>query len=308
MAPMLHGSDTRLPPACLRRCTRRPSRFAPRIVSSVAEETKAAPVHCRPGRFPHPTSLALQWLPVRLAALFSLFAAVLAAQAPVKLTYECTPADVDAFGLNCSVEEPCAVYLELASVEASGNRILVAGNVHTADRTLYSLLLASDDNGVTWTEAHPRIRSSALEQISFFDLQTGWISGEALEPLARDAFFLLTTDGGKTWRQKAVFDDTKFGAISQFQFTSRTAGQFVLDTSRGRTKRSELYETNTGGEGWEIKQTSPSLLRLNSRPAAQLGWRVRADAASGTQRLERGGGREWERVASFVIHVADCRP
>ncbi len=246
---------------------------------------------------------------MRLAALLSVFAVALAAQAPVRLAFECAAEEIEAFGLTCGSEEPCAVYLELASADASGNRILLAGNLHTANRTLFSVLLASDDSGLTWTEPHARIRSSALEQISFLDLQTGWISGEVVDPLARDAFFLLTTDGGKTWRRRPVLDDTKAGTISQFHFTSRNTGQLVLDTSQGRTKRSELYETNTGGESWEIKQTSNTLLRLTARPAMQLlGWRVRTDAASGTHGLERGGGRDWERVASFAVHVTDCRP
>jgi len=33
---------------------------------------------------------------------------------------------------------------------------------------------------------------------------------------------------------------------------------------------------------------------------------VRADAPSGSYRLERGGGRNWESVANFPIHVTDC--
>jgi hypothetical protein len=33
---------------------------------------------------------------------------------------------------------------------------------------------------------------------------------------------------------------------------------------------------------------------------------VRADAAGGAYLLERGGGKSWEKVASFPIHVADC--
>jgi photosystem II stability/assembly factor-like uncharacterized protein len=230
------------------------------------------------------------------------------AQSQVKIAYECSEADVDAFGLTCSSDRPCAVYLEISSVEGSGNRIFATGNLHTSDRTLYSLLLMSDDNGLTWNEPHTRIRSAALEQVQFLDLQTGWISGESVDPLPRNPFFLLTTDGGRTWRQRPVFDDTKVGSVSQFYFVSKSAGQFILDASRGKNIRQELYESNTGGESWEMKQTSNAALHLASaKPASTLTWRARADAASGAYRLERGGGREWESVASFPIHVADCK-
>jgi hypothetical protein len=238
--------------------------------------------------------------------LTPLLAVGLAAQAPVKVAYECTAEDVETFGLNCNTG-PCPVFLELSSADVSGGRILVTGNLHTQDRTLFSILLMSDDNGVTWSEGHTRLPSAALEQIEFVDVQTGWISGVSIDPLPRNAFFLLTNDGGKTWRQRPIFEESKFGAVSQFHFTSKTNGHMILDASQGKNIRQELYETNTGGESWEVKQTSNTPLRLPSpKPAGALNWRVRADAASRTYTLERGGGRVWEPVASFVIHVADC--
>ena len=245
---------------------------------------------------------------VRVAVLFSIFTFTLAGQAPVHVAYECAPEDIDAFGLTCTDEEPCAVFLELASAEAAGGRLFVTGNLHTRNATLFGILLASEDGGTTWTEPQARIRSGALEQIEFLDLQTGWVSGESIDPLARNAFMLLTGDGGKTWRQRLLSEDTKYGTIAQFHFDSKTSGELVLDASQGKTTRQELYGTMTGGESWELKQTSNTPLRLkNARSPAQATWRVRADAASDTYRLERGGGRTWETVTSFAIHVADCK-
>ena len=85
----------------------------------------------------------------------------------------------------------------MTAAEAAGNRVLITGNLHTSDTTLFSLLLASDDGGLTWTEpAMPRMRNAALEQIEFWDPQTGWISGESIDPLARESLF--DVDGG--WR------------------------------------------------------------------------------------------------------------
>ena len=82
----------------------------------------------------------------------------------------------------------------------------------------------------------------------------------------------------------------------------------MLDASQGRTIRQELYETMTGGESWELKQVSNTPLRVrNARAPGQTGWRARADAASDTYVLERGTGRTWEPVASFAIHIADCK-
>ena len=73
----------------------------------------------------------------------------------------------------------------------------------------------------TWTEPSPRLRNAALEQIEFWDAQKGWISGESIDPLARNPFLMLTTDGGHTWRQKLLLDDEKYGTIAQFHFDSQ---------------------------------------------------------------------------------------
>jgi len=211
------------------------------------------------------------------------------------------------FGLNCSEEEPCPVLLELTSAEAAANRIFVAGNLHTRDVTLFSLLLASDDGGLTWMEPAARLRNAALEQIEFWDPQTGWISGESIDPLTRNPFFLLTEDGGRSWRQKLLLEDEKFGSIEQFHFESKTNGELIVDAGQGKTVRQERYGTMTGGESWELKEVSTKPIKLKgARSPNQAGWRVRADAPHGTYVLERGGGRNWEMVASFPIHITDC--
>src|SRR3954471_22408331 len=80
--------------------------------------------------------------PVRLVAL--LISCAIALRAESHVTYDCPPEDIEQFGLNCSVDEPCTVLLELSAAEAVGNRIIVTGNLHTRDATLLSLLLTSD--------------------------------------------------------------------------------------------------------------------------------------------------------------------
>jgi len=202
------------------------------------------------------------------------------------------------------------VFLELSSADSGAGRLIVTGNLHTKNQTLFGIVLSSEDNGLTWTEAHERIPWGALEQVQFLDLQTGWISGESVDPLARNPFFLLTTDGGKTWRQKLIFDDTKYGTVAQFKFDSASHGQMVLDASRGRTIRQELYESNTGGESWEVVQTSNTKLQLPGArgQGTSLSYRVRVDAKTDTFVLERGGGKAWDGIASFNVHLPDCPP
>jgi photosystem II stability/assembly factor-like uncharacterized protein len=237
---------------------------------------------------------------VRSAPALFAFTCLALAQTPVQIEYSCPAEDADSFGLTCSPEEPCAVFLELSSVESAGERLFVSGNLHTALTTLYGVVLASEDGGKTWTEPLKRMRAASLEQIQFLDPASGWISGQVIEPLPRDPFLLITTDGGKSWRQKNLFEEPQFGSIAQFWFDSKTRGRLTLDHSG----RHELYETNTGGESWEMKQTSSRPVALKGR-AEDASFRLRAEGK--LYHVERRGGASWEPVANFTIHVADCK-
>src|SRR5207244_658934 len=111
--------------------------------------------------------------------------------------------------LSCSESEPCPVFLELADFEQVGARIFLTGNLHTATTTIESILLASEDDGKTWTEAAPRIAMAGLDRIQFIDFETGWISGQIQQTQPRDPFFLISHDGGKIWRKQPVWGDAR---------------------------------------------------------------------------------------------------
>jgi len=236
---------------------------------------------------------------VRFALAVFALARVVFAQSPVVLEYACPAEDIDQFGLACSAEDSCAVFLELSSIEFEGARLFLTGNLHTQRTTLYGILLASEDGGKTWTEPLKRVRAATLEQIQFLDLANGWISGELIEPLPRDPFLLITADGGKTWQQKPLFDEPQFGSIAQFWFDSKSHGLLILDHSGRR----DLYETSTGGESWEMKPSSAKAAALNVRK--ENSWRLRPDGKS--YHIERHGESAWEPVAAFAIHVTDCK-
>jgi len=247
---------------------------------------------------------------VRSSGLLLLFTLLLAAQDATRevtrVEYACPAEDVEKFGLTCSEEEPCEVFLELASVEGVGSTIFVVGNLHTVTTTLYGVLLMSGDGGKTWTEPNPRIQAAALDQIQFPDFQHGWASGETVEPLPRDPFFLVTADGGKTWRRRLVFNEARSGSIQQFWFDSAKSGQLILERSQGVY---ETYETANGGDSWSIKESGTKNPKLAKAPAQDSAtWRVRADAASKTNRIERRTARGgWEVVASFAVRAGACK-
>jgi len=236
------------------------------------------------------------------------FCSVLVAQSPYRIPYTCTDEDMDAFGLTCSSKEPCPVYAELSTVEFLSGRLFVTGNLHTVSATLYGLLLVSDDGGKTWTEPLKRERWTSYELMQFADLEHGWVSGVVVQPLPKDPFLLLTSDAGKTWRQRPLFEESRFGSIHQLWFDTAKSGELVLDRSQGTIERYERYESQSGGESWELKETASKPMKLaKAKPPENPTWRLRADSASKTYRLEQRTSQGFATNATFEIHVADCK-
>ena len=233
------------------------------------------------------------------------------AQAPVRPAVKCSVELVQNLDLDCTEDSPCALFLEITDAEMVGDRIVLAGNIHTPSATLESMLLVSDDAGKTWTETHARIPGGALTSIQFLDFEAGWISGHILHPDARDPFFLITSDGGKTWRRRPVYSEPKTGAIEHFQFDSRSSGKMLVDRGRSGENglRHELWESLTGGDSWSIRQVDarpipfPGGSQVRVKPL-----RIRADAGSKTYRVEKQEGTQWRALASFAVSLDPCKP
>jgi hypothetical protein len=228
---------------------------------------------------------------------------------PMNVPFRCIEDDIAWAGLSCSEQDPCPAYFELAAAASVGNKLFAAGNIHTESVTLYSVLLGSDDSGKTWREAHERIRGAGLDHIQFVDLANGWVSGESLSPLPQDPFVLITLDGGMNWRQQPVLPEADPGSIQQFFFSSKDEGSLIIDRGEGsEAERYALYESPNGGRSWNVKQLSNKPLRLNRPEDVDKDWRVRADRATKSFRIERRQGERWTAIASFAVSVGFCTP
>lgn len=230
---------------------------------------------------------------------------------PIVAPYDCTDADIQSFGLSCTLDDPCPIYLELAAFEPVGNQLYVSGNIHTDAVTLYSIMLASTDGGKTWREPFARIHGASLDRILFVGFEQGWVMGGTVNPIARDPFLLITSDGGKFWRRVPVFEDSRAGSIEQLWFESRTSGTLVFDRGKGGDgPRYELYESETGGDNWMIRQASDKPVAIKRMPPQieNTDWRMRPDAATKSNRIEKRQAGKWTPVASFAIDLPACRP
>src|ERR1035438_9812357 len=197
---------------------------------------------------------------------------------PMVLPFACTPDDVQWAGLSCPEDSPCPIFLDLTAATSAGDKFFAAGNIHSVAVTLYSVLLGSDDAGRTWREIHPRIRGAGLDHLQFADTQAGWAAGQQLFPLPQDPFVLLTSDGGKTWRQQSILNENaenRFGSILEFRSEEHTSGGVVIDRGQGGdTGRYALFESPNGGETWQIKEESSKPLHLkpaSTEPAERRG-------------------------------------
>lgn len=229
---------------------------------------------------------------------------------PLAVPFACTEEVLQTVGLSCPEAEPCPIFVELAAMDSTGGRLTITGNIHSSATTFSSLMLMSEDGGKTWTEPVERMSQTVLEGVQFVDAMTGWAGGQLLTTLPRDPFFLVTTDGAKTWRKRPLSDESRVAAIDSFFFESRTDGGLLVDRTRGGMPNAkyELYETKTGGDTWMLREVSGKPLKLRKTATPVLPeFRLRTDAPSKTHRVERRQGQRWTTLASFLVRLPDCQ-
>lgn len=225
---------------------------------------------------------------------------------PIALQAQCGDAEIADFGMSCGEDEPCPVYLELTAVASAGVRLFTIGNLHTGTATLWSVLLASDDDGQSWTEPVDRLRGVAFDQVQFPDFATGIVAGHTAGALSRDPFVLRTADSGKTWSRSPILEEGSVGSIERLHFDSATHGVVQLDRVRRGPGRYATLETQDGGSVWTIRESSAE---RPSRPAGEIAPAVRivADAPSKSFRIERHEENRWRTVAAFAVAAGACQ-
>ena len=243
------------------------------------------------------------------SALF-LLPFTLLAQGPVTVAFPCAEKDLQNAGLLCTEDEPCSIYLEINSIAPAGKKLFLAGDLHATSATVSSILLSSDDGGVTWKEPFERIPGAALDQIQLYDLEHGWAAGEIQYPLPRDPFFLVTSDGGLSWRRRDITEDGGPGSIVRFWFDSAQHGELIVDAGKSAPGGRYLdYESETSGESWMLRSATSDQPKIRRAPASfdNADYRVRAASGGKTYQVEKRDGEKWDAIASFVIEVASCK-
>jgi hypothetical protein len=229
---------------------------------------------------------------------------------PLRIPVECRAADFEAANVQCSLEEPCQVFLELTTVEAVGSKVFLAGNLHTGTATLASLVLLSDDGGGRWREPFQRFPGASGEAVQFLNEQQGWIAVQPQQQFPADPFLMSTADGGVRWQNRRIFaEEGRAGLLQQFRFDSPQHGFVLIDRSQSGlgVDRYELYETLTGAASWLLRETSSRPIEPKWPERRPPEWRLRADARAKTYDVERRIGATWRRMASFHTDLVQCK-
>ncbi len=247
---------------------------------------------------------------MRRFVLFPLLVSFLYSAVPFKPSFVCKAAELDWAGMICSEKDPCPVYLEVSSVYSTGGRLFVTGNIHSAESTLYSILLASGDNGATWQEPVERMRGAELDATQFVPGGVGFISGQRVFPISGDPFFLITSDGGQSWHKSPMLPEGSDGAIQRFWFDSAKTGSLALDRggSDGEQMRYARYETMTGGDSWSVRETSEKPIAVGPKelPPDQAQWRARGEPKRKVLVIEKKTDGVWKPVTELALELARC--
>lgn len=217
-------------------------------------------------------------------------------------------------GIRCSADQPCEFFLELVSVAAEGDWVVLAGEIHTADATYESVLLSSSDGGHTWTESAERANSGGIEAITIVDGEHAFVAGQQGDTATGEHPFLVTTDdGGESWDFWMVQagGTPAQGLVVDFQAESPKHGFLILESLAATGDPFQLLETYNAGRSWSIRQISAEKPEVPGprRTLAIKDWRLRADSAAGQYVVESNSSFElsdWAEKVRFDYVIGTC--
>ena len=199
-----------------------------------------------------------------------------------------------------------------ASVAPDGRKIFLAGNLHSTSATLASVLLQSDDarrHMERTSRAHPRER--ARSDCSFTICEHGWAAGETQYPLPRDPFFLMTTDGGASWRQHLVGEEGSAGVGPALLVRFRAARRTDRRCGQERPQAAAIFPTNPKPAA-KAGHCAARAISCRSSGARRRRLRIPTGAFAPAKdgkayQIEQRAGEQVDAVASFLIEVANCQ-
>ena len=163
---------------------------------------------------------------------------------------------------------------ELYSVRFSSKKKgWVVGSISKNDRVIDSILVYTDDQGLTWQRLRAPSRFELIH-LDFVDDKHGWIVGA-------DGAIIYTSDGGQTWNKQN--SGTK-ATLYHIDFRDEKKGWAVGE-------RGTILKTTDGGQTWTSIETKvkATLLSVNF-VSNEEGWVI---GRAGTILRSEDGGLSW---------------
>jgi photosystem II stability/assembly factor-like uncharacterized protein len=173
-----------------------------------------------------------------------------------------------------------------------------------------ALLLRSRDGGRTWEMAEefdPDV-AGGLNRLSFPDADHGWAAGQTR---SNTPALLATSDGGETWRPRAVPADVR--EIHDVFFVDETHGWITAALGELSSAMTGILSTSDGGATWGTQWSAAKTpVTALTFVDADHGWVAANPEAGGTVMATTDGGATWTATltpgwALGTISFADAR-
>ena len=231
----------------------------------------------------------------------------------VQLPVDCQIERLEYAGMTCNAEQSCSLFLDLTSIAAEGDFIVLAGEIHSTGATVESVVLSSSDGGQSWKESAERVAAAGIEAVEIVEEVHAWAAGQQGDTATVEKpFSLYTDDAGESWalRKLGTFDEPVRGVVLAFRFDSPTHGYLILEKLTATGDPFELRETFNGGRSWSIRQITAERPKIPGgrflRPAEEL-WRIQEEPDR--WRIERRSDAEpdgWALSAGFAVELGAC--
>lgn len=157
-------------------------------------------------------------------------------------------------------------------------------------------VLTTRDGGFTW-DTLTRELADFLFRVDFIDTALGWAVGG----IGDSAVILRTTDRGRNWSIKPVFEGSLYGI---YAYDSQTCWATGIDLSNTGL----IIKTADGGNNWDVQFTlSNYILAGVSFTDSLKGWAVGGNLSSGGAAIYHttNGGDTWLRQTTAGYYLFD---
>jgi hypothetical protein len=129
------------------------------------------------------------------------------------------------------------------------NTVFVFFAIEGYDSGYRTLILRSEDGGISWQEVMTPLLRSAIFHINFINNKVGWALAITGTEGPGDFTLYKSFDGGKSWGKVTIIQNRSMEGTIGMSFTNELKGEIILGRS-AITPKSIVLRTSDGGLNW----------------------------------------------------------